>query len=120
MPYLLLQSLTDFLVLVLCNVHNPSYPLNEQQEQITLCNMVVHTGVAGNLSSERARSNCAGAQASCNTAHVESICPVQGGNFSECLKNTSLELILSFLASQNSLARIDVFPRFKALVAANH
>ena len=36
LPYLLLQSLTDFLVLVLCNVHIHSHPLNEQQEQITL------------------------------------------------------------------------------------
>ena len=36
MPYLLLQSLTDFLVLVLCNVHNSSNSLNKQQEQITL------------------------------------------------------------------------------------
>ena len=34
--YLLLQSLTDFLVLVLCNVHISSHPLNKQQEQITL------------------------------------------------------------------------------------
>ena len=29
-------ELTDFLVLVLCNVHIRSHPLNEQQEQITL------------------------------------------------------------------------------------
>ena len=36
MPYLLLQSLRDFHVLVLCNVHIHSHPLNEQQEQITL------------------------------------------------------------------------------------
>ena len=36
MCYLLLQSLTDFLVLVLCNVHISSHPLNKQQEQITL------------------------------------------------------------------------------------
>ena len=36
MPYLLLQSLTDFLVLVPCNVHISSHPLNKQQEQITL------------------------------------------------------------------------------------
>ena len=36
MPYLLLQSLIDFLVLVLCNVHICLHPLNEQQEQITL------------------------------------------------------------------------------------
>ena len=36
MPYLLLQSLTDFLVLVLCNVHISWHPLNKQQEQITL------------------------------------------------------------------------------------
>ena len=36
MPYLLLQSLTDFLVLVLCNVRISSHPLNKQQEQITL------------------------------------------------------------------------------------
>jgi len=35
MPYLLLQSLMDFLVLVLCNVHICSHPQNEQQE-ITL------------------------------------------------------------------------------------
>ena len=35
MPYLLLQSLTDFLVLVLCNVHISSHRLNKQ-EQITL------------------------------------------------------------------------------------
>jgi len=27
---------TDFLVLVLCNVHISSHPLNKQQEQITL------------------------------------------------------------------------------------
>ena len=32
----MLQSLTDFLVLVLCNVHIRSHPLNEQQEQIIL------------------------------------------------------------------------------------
>ena len=36
MPKLLLQSLTDFLVLVLCNVHISSHPLNKQQEQMTL------------------------------------------------------------------------------------
>ena len=36
MPSLLLQSLTDFLVLVLCNVHIRSHPLNEHGEQITL------------------------------------------------------------------------------------
>jgi len=30
MPYLLLQSLRDFLVLVLCNVHISSHPLNKQ------------------------------------------------------------------------------------------
>ena len=36
MPHLLLQSITDFLVLVLCNVHIRSHPLNDQQEQITL------------------------------------------------------------------------------------
>ena len=36
MPYLLLQSLVDFLVLVLCNFHIHSHPLNEQQEKITL------------------------------------------------------------------------------------
>ena len=36
MPYLLLQSLTDFLVLVPCNVHIGSHSLNKQQEQITL------------------------------------------------------------------------------------
>ena len=36
MPYLLLQCLTDFLLLVLCNVHICSDPLNEHQEQITL------------------------------------------------------------------------------------
>ena len=36
MPSLLLQSLTDFLVLVLCNGHIRSQPLNEHQEQITL------------------------------------------------------------------------------------
>ena len=37
MPYLFLQSLTDFLVFVLCYVHNIicSHPLNEQHEQIT-------------------------------------------------------------------------------------
>ena len=35
MRYLLLQSLTDFLVLVLCNVHISSHPLNKQ-EQVTL------------------------------------------------------------------------------------
>ena len=29
------QSLADFLVLVLCNVHISSHPLNKQQEQIT-------------------------------------------------------------------------------------
>ena len=38
LPYLLLQSLTDFLMLVLCNVHIRSHPLNEQQKQITLHN----------------------------------------------------------------------------------
>ena len=36
MSYLLLQSLTDFLILVLCNVHIRSHPLNEHQEQIAL------------------------------------------------------------------------------------
>ena len=36
MPYLLLQSLMDFVVLVLCNVHIRSHSLNEQQEQVTL------------------------------------------------------------------------------------
>jgi len=36
MPYLLLQSVTDLLVLVLCNVHISSHPLNKLQEQITL------------------------------------------------------------------------------------
>ena len=36
MPYLLLESLTDFLVLVLCNIHISSHPLNKQQEQIRL------------------------------------------------------------------------------------
>ena len=36
MPSLLLQSLTDFLVLALGNVHIRSHPLNEHQEQITL------------------------------------------------------------------------------------
>ena len=35
MRYLLLQSLTDFLVLALCNVHISSHPLNKQ-EQVTL------------------------------------------------------------------------------------
>ena len=35
------------------------------------------------MSPERARLNCAGAKASHNTAHVESICPVQGNNFLE-------------------------------------
>ena len=34
--YLLLQSLTDFLVLVPCNIHTSSHPLNKEQEQITL------------------------------------------------------------------------------------
>ena len=33
-PYLLLQSLTDFLMLVLCNLHIRSQALNEQQGQI--------------------------------------------------------------------------------------
>ena len=33
---LLFQSLTSFLVLVLCNVHIRSHPLNDNQEQITL------------------------------------------------------------------------------------
>ena len=33
MLYLLFQSLSDFLVLVLCNVLIRSYPLNEQQEK---------------------------------------------------------------------------------------
>ena len=42
MPYLLLQSQTHFLVLVLCNVHVRSYPLNEQQEQITLLVILHH------------------------------------------------------------------------------
>ena len=36
MPYLLLQSVTDLLVLMLCNVHISSHPLNKLQEQITL------------------------------------------------------------------------------------
>ena len=36
LPYLLLQSLTEFLVLVLCNVHIRSHAVNEKQEQITL------------------------------------------------------------------------------------
>ena len=36
MPHLLLKSLTDFLVLLLWNVHIHSHPLNEQQEQITI------------------------------------------------------------------------------------
>jgi len=36
MPYLLLQSLTHFLVLALRNVHISSHPLNKQQEQTTL------------------------------------------------------------------------------------
>ena len=35
MPYLLFQSLTDFLVLVLCNVYIRSHTLNEQLEQLT-------------------------------------------------------------------------------------
>ena len=30
MPYLLLQSLTDYVVLVLCNVHIRSHPLSKQ------------------------------------------------------------------------------------------
>ena len=34
--YLLLKSLTDFLVLVLCNVHISSHPLNKQEGQIAL------------------------------------------------------------------------------------
>jgi len=33
LPHLLLQRLTDFLVLVLCNVHIRSHPLSEQQVQ---------------------------------------------------------------------------------------
>ena len=36
MCYLLLQSLTHFLLLVLCNIHIRLHPLNEQQDQITL------------------------------------------------------------------------------------
>ena len=36
MPYLMLQSLTHFLLLVLCNVPIRSHPLKEQQGQITL------------------------------------------------------------------------------------
>ena len=36
MPSLLLQSLTDFVMVVLCNVHIRPHALNEQQEQITL------------------------------------------------------------------------------------
>ena len=36
MPYLLLQSLMDFLVLVICDVHISSHPPKEQHEQITL------------------------------------------------------------------------------------
>ena len=36
MSSLLLQSLTDFLVLALCNVHIWSHTLNEHQVQITL------------------------------------------------------------------------------------
>ena len=35
MPHLLLQSLMDLLLIVLCNVHIHSYPLNEKQEQVT-------------------------------------------------------------------------------------
>ena len=34
--YLLLQSLTDFLILVLCDVHIRSHSLNEHQELIAL------------------------------------------------------------------------------------
>ena len=34
----MLQSLTHFLPLVLCNVHLYSHPLNEQQDQITFLN----------------------------------------------------------------------------------
>ena len=36
MPYSLLQSLTDFLILVQCIVHIRSHPLNEHPEQIAL------------------------------------------------------------------------------------
>ena len=36
MPFLLLQSLTDFLVLLLWNVHIHSHSLNEQQEKMTI------------------------------------------------------------------------------------
>ena len=34
-PYLLLQSLTEFLAFVLCNLRIRSHALNEQQEQLT-------------------------------------------------------------------------------------
>ena len=33
---------------------------------------------------KRARSNCAGTEASYSTAHVESICPVREDNFLDC------------------------------------
>ena len=36
MAYLSLQSLTGFLVLVLCDVHICSHPMSEQHEQTTL------------------------------------------------------------------------------------
>ena len=36
MPYLLLHSHTEFLILVLRNVHIPSHPLNKHQEQKVL------------------------------------------------------------------------------------
>ena len=36
MPYLLLHSQTEFLILVLRNVHIPSLPLNKHQEQKAL------------------------------------------------------------------------------------
>ena len=36
MPFLLLQSVIDFVVLVLCNVHIRSHTPKEYQEQITL------------------------------------------------------------------------------------
>ena len=43
------SALTDLVVLVLCNVHNRSHLLNEQQEQITL----LEGGVVSNMFSSR-------------------------------------------------------------------
>ena len=57
----------------------------------TLSNFHFKTvGSPSSLSPESARSNCAGAKASCYTAHVESICSMQGGHFVEWITKTRL------------------------------